>query len=72
MRNTWAAEQRDLSAGFCKEGLDFRFVRIRKVTMATVTAVEEIKRLILQRGGCTFSYHSLLIHLDVPEELKEN
>lgn len=47
MRNTWAAEQRDLSAGFCKEGLDFRFVRIRKVTMATVTAVEEIKRLIL-------------------------
>lgn len=72
MRNTWAAEKRDLSAGFCMEGLDFRFARIRKVTAATVTAVDEIKRLILQRGGCIFSYHSLLMHLDVPEELKES
>lgn len=40
--------------------------------VAAGTAVEEIKELILQIGGCTFSERSFLMQLYVPEALKEN
>lgn len=40
--------------------------------VATVTAVEEIKELILQIGGCAFFQHSFLMQLYVPQEVKEN